>query len=253
MPHHWVLGILYIYRVKYYVIFILVSLAAISCRPREQSKVAHEENRPIAGATALDSQFIQAGLMRVQEVIPEVIVDLKYSTTDNFLHHDVYGDLTQAYLQPDVTQMLKKAYESLQQKDSSLTFIIYDATRPLHIQYKMWEILDMPLEEKGKYLSNPKNGSIHNYGAAVDISLARKSDSVALDMGTPFDFFGPEAEPVQEQVMMKSGKLSAAQYQNRLLLRNAMQAAGFRQLPTEWWHYNACSREEAKVRYNVIE
>ncbi|HNV99101.1 MAG TPA: M15 family metallopeptidase [Chitinophagales bacterium] len=233
--------------------FIAIFIMAISCNKREKPDNLHEENLLKPTPDLLETHFITAGLTRVQEVIPEVIVDLKYSTTDNFLHHDVYGDLTQAYLQPDVTQMLKKAYEALQQKDSSLTFIIYDATRPLHIQYKMWEILDMPLEEKGKYLSNPKNGSIHNYGAAVDISLARKSDSVALDMGTPFDFFGPEAEPVQEQVMMKSGKLSAAQYQNRLLLRNAMQAAGFRQLPTEWWHYNACSREEAKKRYDCVE
>lgn len=236
-----------------YLLLIICLWIFIGCGEQSPQDEEQVKSGEITVTSDLEMQFIQAGLMRVREVIPDVIVDLKYSTTDNFLHHDVYGDLTQAYLQPDVTLMLKKAYAALQQKDSSLTFIIYDATRPLHIQYKMWEILDMPLEEKGKYLSNPKNGSIHNYGAAVDISLARKSDSVALDMGTPFDFFGPEAEPVQEQLMMKSGKLSATQYQNRLLLRNAMQAAGFRQLPTEWWHYNACSREEAKKRYNCVE
>lgn len=177
---------------------------------------------------------------------------MKYSTTDNFLKRDVYGDFQTAWLQPDVADMLRKALDTLQARDRALTFVIYDATRPLSIQEVMWETLKMPLEEKGKYLSNPKKGSIHNYGAAVDISLAHKSTGEALDMGTPFDFFGPEAEPLQENALLQAGKLTRAQAQNRLLLREAMQAAGFRQLPTEWWHYNACSREEAKTRYSII-
>ena len=201
----------------------------------------------------LAARMKTAGLVNVQEQLPDILVDLKYSSTDNFVKTDVYGDLDSAYLQPDVVNMLEKAYSRLQTLDSSLTFIIYDATRPLSVQRHMWEVLKMPIEEKGKYLSNPDKGSIHNYGAAIDISLAVRSTQKALDMGTPFDFFGPEAEPDREAAMLANGKLTQQQFQNRIILRKAMESAGFRQLPTEWWHYNACSREEAKTRYDVVE
>ncbi|HNM30936.1 MAG TPA: M15 family metallopeptidase [Chitinophagales bacterium] len=201
----------------------------------------------------LAARMKTAGLVNVQEHIPDILVELKYSTTDNFVKTDVYGDLDSAYLQPDVVNMLEKAYTHLQTLDSSLTFIVYDATRPLSVQQYMWDILQIPIEEKGKYLSNPDKGSIHNYGAAIDISLAVKTTGKALDMGTTYDFFGPEAEPIQEAIMLANGKLTQQQHQNRLTLRKAMESAGFRQLPTEWWHYNACSREEAKKRYDVVE
>lgn len=205
------------------------------------------------GPDSLDKRCAEAGLVNIGDRLPEIIINLKYSTNDNFLHTDVYGDFTTAWLQPDVADMLEKAWKVLQERDSSLTFVIYDATRPHSVQERMWAVLDLPPVEKGKYLSNPKNGSIHNYGAAVDISIARKADSVALDMGTPFDFFGPEAEPEQEQHFLQLGILKPEQIQNRQLLRKVMESAGFRQLPTEWWHYNACSREEAKVRYKRID
>ena len=200
----------------------------------------------------LEQRLIAAGLVNVQDLVPAIRVDLKYSTTDNFLHADVYGELTHAYLQPEVAKMLSAAWNNLQAADTSLTFVVYDAVRPLSIQQKMWEILQMPLGEKEKYLSNPKNGSIHNYGAAVDISLIKLTGE-PVDMGTPFDFFGPLAEPQLESSMLRSGQLTTTQLRNRMLLRTAMEKAGFRQLPTEWWHYNACSREEAKVRWKVVE
>ncbi|MFI5171986.1 MAG: M15 family metallopeptidase [Chitinophagales bacterium] len=200
----------------------------------------------------LEKTFIENGLSNVGLEIPEIDIDLKYSTTDNFLHKDVYGDLDQAYLQPDVLIKLKQAYNYLQKKDSSLTFVIYDASRPLSVQKKMWKILEMPLDEKGKYLSNPARGSVHNYGAAVDISLIYKNGQ-ALDMGTPFDYFGELAEPQLENKMLNEGKLTTQQINNRKILREVMQKSGFRQMPTEWWHYNSCSREQAKMKYKIIE
>jgi D-alanyl-D-alanine dipeptidase len=71
-------------------------------------------------------------------------------------------------------------------------------------------------------------------------------------MGTPFDFFGEAAEPQLEYKMLQEGVLTQQQIDNRKILRSVMQKAGFRQLPAEWWHYNSCSREEAKIKYAVI-
>jgi D-alanyl-D-alanine dipeptidase len=233
--------------------FLLCIVALASCNQQQETHGNSQDENQSTGQvdSTLELQLIKAGLVNVQDIIAEVQVTLKYSTTDNFLKADVYGDLTNAYLQKDVAEKLKTAYGYLQVQHPELTFIIYDAVRPLHIQYKMWEILDLPPGEKEKYLSNPKNGSIHNYGAALDIGLVNKNGEL-LDMGTPFDFFGPEAEPQLEYQMLAAGKITQAQIDNRKILRSAMLYAGFRQLPTEWWHYNACSREQAKILYQVI-
>ncbi|MFM6937720.1 MAG: M15 family metallopeptidase, partial [Aquirufa sp.] len=74
-----------------------------------------------------------------------------------------------------------------------------------------------------------------------------------LDMGTKYDFFGDLAYPSKEQVFLASGQLSQKAYQNRLILREAMQAAGFMRIEFEWWHFNAFSRAEAKRRFPVVQ
>lgn len=236
-----------------YRLCLALSLALLgACSGSESPPEAQAVTTTPSATDQLEERCRAAGLVNIGERLPEVIVDLKYSTTDNFLGKDVYGSFSTAWLQPEAAAMLEKAWDTLQARAPQLTFVIYDATRPLSIQELMWATLDMPLEEKGKYLSNPKNGSIHNYGAAVDISLAFKDSGKALDMGTPFDFFGRAAEPVQEAALLAEGLLTQEQLNNRLLLREVMLSTGFRQLPTEWWHYNACSREEAKARYTAI-
>ncbi len=217
--------------------------------PKTETTIITKEEKTIS---ALEKQMIKAGLVNVQEKIPGILVDLKYSSTDNFLNADVYGDLQNAYLQPDVCDKLEKAYHNLISNDSSLTLLIYDATRPVSVQQKMWDIVQANYPEKSKYVSNPKNGSLHNYGAAVDITLATRAGK-PLDMGTAFDFFGAAAEPQQENALLASGILSEQQIKNRKLLREAMVKAGFIQLPSEWWHYNSCSREVVKEKYQILK
>lgn len=191
------------------------------------------------------------GLVNIQEVEPSIRVDLKYSTTDNFVGIDMYGDLTKAFCQPDVAEKLKKAYQYLQEEDSTLTLLVFDAVRPVFVQQKMWDTLKMPIREKTKFLSNPRNHSIHNYGAAVDISLTTK-DGEELDMGTPFDFIGKLAHPREEKRLLKEGKLTQKQIENRVLLLKVMKKAGFFNIQTEWWHWNSCSRNTAKSKYKVV-
>ncbi len=191
------------------------------------------------------------GLVNIQEVEPSIRVDLKYSTIDNFVGIDMYSDLTKAFCQPDVAEKLKKAYQYLQEEDSTLTLLVFDAVRPVFVQQKMWDTLKMPIREKTKFLSNPRNHSIHNYGAAVDISLTTK-DGEELDMGTPFDFIGKLAHPREEKRLLKEGKLTQKQIENRVLLRKVMKKAGFFNIQTEWWHWNSCSRNTAKSKYKVV-
>lgn len=88
-------------------------------------------------------------------VIPGIKVDLKYSTTDNFFGQDVYGDLTEAYLQPIVAEQLKKAQEMLQAENPDYTLLIYDGVRPRSVQQILWDNLDKPDSLKPLYVANP--------------------------------------------------------------------------------------------------
>ncbi|GAB3264404.1 M15 family metallopeptidase [Larkinella harenae] len=201
----------------------------------------------------LEQAMIRQGLVDVQQVDPTVLVELKYSTTDNFVGKDVYGDLTRAYLQPMAARKLAKASTLLRQKHPELRLLVYDATRPRSVQWDLWNTLKhLPPAERGKYVSNPRNGSVHNYGCAVDLTLAMP-DGKPLDMGTKFDYFGELAYPEKEDQLLRQGKLTQKQVGNRRLLRSVMQKAGFSYLKAEWWHFNAVSRAEAKRLYPIVE
>ena len=201
----------------------------------------------------LEQAMIRHGLVDIQTIDPAILVELKYSTTDNFVGKDVYGDLTRAYLQPMAAQKLAKASKLLQQKHPDFRLLVYDATRPRSVQWDLWNTLGhLPVNERGKYVSNPRNGSVHNYGCAVDLTLATKAGK-PLDMGTKFDYFGELGHPDKELQMLKQGKLTPKQVENRRLLRSVMRTAGFSSLKTEWWHFNALSRAEAKKVYKIVE
>jgi len=200
----------------------------------------------------LEQSLIDAGLINVQDSIPEILVELRYSTTNNFMHEDVYGHLNRAYVQPDVVQALKKSLQKLKEIDSSYTLLIYDAVRPRSVQQIMWDILDMPTNEKTKFVANPKNGSVHNYGAAVDITIA-DANGIALDMGADYDDIRQIAYPRYEKHYLDSGLLSLQQIENRKLLREVMKAGGFTGIQTEWWHFNAHSRDACRSMYTIVE
>ncbi len=193
------------------------------------------------------------GLVDVQKVDPSILVELKYSTTDNFVGKDVYGDLTRAYMQPMAARKLAKASQYLQEHHPDLRLLVYDAARPRQAQWNLWNALpDVPERERRKYVADPREGSIHNYGCAVDLTVARK-DSTPLDMGTKYDFFGELAYPSREAALFKAGKLTKAQLNNRQILRTAMLQGGFTRIEYEWWHFNALSRERAKAMFKLVE
>jgi hypothetical protein len=119
------------------------------------------------------------------------------------------------------------------------------------VQRGMWNLVKGT--ENSYYVSDPdKKIGRHIYGMAVDITIIDRSGR-PVPMGTPFDFFGEEAHTDNEPSLLKAGKISPQAYRNRLLLRRVMQQAGFTTVTSEWWHFNACSGEEAIRRYQRIE
>jgi D-alanyl-D-alanine dipeptidase len=189
------------------------------------------------------------GLIDVRTLDLYIRVVLPYASSDNFTGQVLYESSQYAYLQPDVAAKLAKASELLREKYPKYRLLVLDAARPLSVQQKMWDAV------KGTphniYVSNPKKTGLHNYGAAVDVTITNDL-GVELDMGTPYDFFGDEAQPAREKEMLKLGKLTQTQLDNRQLLRSIMNQAGFATYYREWWHFNACSLAEAKKEYEVI-
>ncbi|MDT8308981.1 MAG: M15 family metallopeptidase [Bacteroidales bacterium] len=208
----------------------------------------------IPQTSAIELSFIDAGLVDVNDFDTTIMVDLAYGKADNFVGVNFYGGFNNAYLQPEVAEMLVKAQRYLRGIDSSLVLCVLDAARPRWVQQMMWDSVKPPPGMfKGFLVSNPANGSVHNYGCAVDVTICHKTTKLPLDMGSPFDYFGPEAYPVEEERMLKSGKLTYDQIKHRKLLRKVMYKAGFFNIQTEWWHFNACHREAAKQKYHILE
>ncbi len=199
----------------------------------------------------LEKSMILLGLVDIKELDSSFVVDLKYSSTDNLTQKDIYGTLDKAYLQKEVAYRLVDAQRILKEKHSGLSLIILDAARPLSAQQKIWDAVDMPLEEKFKFVSNPKKGSIHCFGAAVDVSIVDASGKM-LDMGTPFDYMGRASYTNHEAKLVEEGVLTVKQVENRKLLRSVMYQAGFFGIQSEWWHFNAYTREEAKKKFPII-
>ena len=200
----------------------------------------------------LEQSILDAGLVNIQDVNPEILVELRYSTTNNFMEKDVYGHLNRAYMQVQVAEDLNKCQAYLKSIDSTLTLLVYDAVRPRSVQQYMWDVLDMPTWEKTKFVSNPKNGSLHNYGCAVDLTIADLEGN-ALDMGAGYDDIRQIAYPRYETAYLDSGLLNTQQIENRVLLREVMRSGGFSGIQTEWWHFNRYSRDRAKSLYEIIE
>ncbi len=192
------------------------------------------------------------GLVDILSVDSSIQVDLKYATNDNFMKHQLYFNIERAYLQKDVAERLTKAQTLLKSLHPKYSLLVYDAARPVEVQQRMWDALDsIPVNKRIRFVSNPKNHSLHNYGAAVDLTIIDEQGN-PLDMGAGYDDIREIAYPRLEKEFLDKGELTAKQIENRMLLRKVMSHGGFTVLPTEWWHFNACDRATAKAKYSVF-
>lgn len=206
-----------------------------------------EKEKPIIIPAGMES------LIDIQKVDPTIRIDLKYATEDNFMKKVLYHDIHQVYLQKDVAERLAKCQRYLKKIHPDYTLLVYDGARPLHVQQQMWDGLDtIPVAERGKFVSNPANGSIHNYGAAVDLTICDENGT-PLDMGAGYDDIRKIAYPSLEAEFLASGELTEKHIENRKLLRKVMATQGFMNIATEWWHFNACSRARAKELYEIVK
>jgi D-alanyl-D-alanine dipeptidase len=163
-----------------------------------------------------------AELVELKEVIPDIILDIRYATENNFVCEVLYPS-ARCFLAKDAALALKEVQENL--KIQGYRLKVFDGYRPLSVQKRMWEILP-----DSKYVANPATGSRHNKGYAVDVSLVDINGNDLL-MPTEFDDF---SEKAQSDYM----DLPEEAIKNRQILKEAMEKHGFNQLSSEWWHFD---------------
>jgi zinc D-Ala-D-Ala dipeptidase len=179
-----------------------------------------------------------------------VKIDLRYATSDNFVGRDMYSPFDCAWLHKQAANALKQSLAALKSVRPDLGFVVLDALRPHRVQVQMWDSLQGTGLEM--YLANPARGSIHSYGMAVDISLIDETGT-QLDMGTGFDELTEMSQPKLETQFVAAGKLSQGQLNNRHLLRDVMQGAGFSGIDSEWWHFDCGDRDIVRSEFTRVE
>jgi zinc D-Ala-D-Ala dipeptidase len=213
-------------------------------------EAALERDETLQETTPLEKELLAMGLVDVRSLDPTLLVDLKYARSDNFMGADVYGELRRAMLVPAAAEKLRQAHNHLKLRQPDYRLLVVDAFRPRRVQQLMWDRVHGTAQQP--YVANPASGSMHNYGAAVDITVV-DAQGTPLDMGTPVDHFGILAQVREEERFLRQGKLSMQQIANRRLLRTVMEEAGFIQLPIEWWHFDAFERKEVRTAYRIID
>ena len=169
-------------------------------------------------------------MVDLNKIVPSLLFDLKYCTKNNFTGVKLYPNITTTYLRRDAAAALQKVVIFLQQQGVGLK--IFDAYRPYSVTKLMWNMI-----HDERYVANPLNGSGHNKGIAVDLTLINRSTALQLDMGTGFDNFTDSAHHDFTK------KLPSQIIANRELLKTTMEKFGFKSLATEWWHYSFISTE----------
>ncbi len=160
-----------------------------------------------------------------------ILLDIRYATTDNFTRQQLY-DCPRCFLRKEVAAALRNAQRNLKKQGFGLQ--VFDCYRPHSIQKKMWKIVPDP-----HYVANPKKGSMHNRGQAVDLTLV-DSSGCPLDMGTGYDFFGQAAHWAYQGLPPEIKR-------HRQLLLQAMENAGFHHIRTEWWHFSIKHLPQSKI------
>lgn len=214
-----------------------------------------------------DEMMRKYNLVDITTLDSSIRVDLKYSSTDNFMGVDMYGSLDKAYLERDFANRVVKAQRILQERYPEYTLLIYDAARPISVQRAMRKSVEGT--EFERFVADGTRGGRHNYGVAVDLTIATL-DGTPLDMGAGFDDFTvaasvkgtpDNADPRTRTLdiyrnyvnaMAERGVISQEAAHNRMLLIEVMHAAGLYPYRNEWWHFEeimsiSATREQYKL------
>jgi len=188
---------------------------------------------PVVSTIALYQQLVKADsnqqMVNIARYIPDIRMDIRYATRNNFMKRVLYRNPLVLLRRP-AARALKAVQEDLQSRGYGLK--IFDCYRPYRVTEKMWEIVP-----DDRYAADPKKGSGHNRGVAVDLTIIDLKTGAEIPMPTGYDDF-------TENAHYSSIPADPKARVNRAFLREIMEKHGFVALETEWWHFYLADYEK---------
>ena len=188
----------------------LLALAALSCASRPPREAG---------------PFLAPDLVELTDLDSTIRLDIRYATANNFSGRAVYRQ-ARAFLQRPAAEALVRVHARLREQGYGV--LVYDGYRPWRVTKLFWDIT--PAEKK-EFVADPAQGSRHNRGCAVDLSLYELATGRPVAMPSDYDDFSERAHP-------EYAGGSAEARARRDLLRAAMEAEGFAVYEVEWWHFD---------------
>ena len=219
-------------RTLLYTPIALPLLAALGGCETERRPAAAKD-KPVKPAKSTAPGFSLVELIKRD---PSIRLDLRYATTNNFTGRVLYPS-ARAFLVEAAATALINAHQAAAKQGLGIT--IFDAYRPWRVTKQLW---DATAPAKRDYVANPRKGSRHNRGCAVDLTLHSLTSGALLDMPTGFDDFSSKAH----RDYMGA---SVTQTANRATLQILMEAQGFIGMSNEWWHFDLAGWD----RYPVLD
>ena len=213
---------------KYLILSLAIALLLIG------QSFSEMKSRAIAPPNLQSQVPDDASLVDIQTINPNIVLDIRYATTNNFLEQQLYP-VAKCALRKEVAEQLSQVQNDLEKIDLGLK--VFDCYRPLSVTKKMWEVLP-----DSRYVANPERGSRHNRGAAVDVSLVDFKTGIELEMPTDYDDFSEKAWRTYE------GNKPEVK-ENSDLLASMMKKHSFEPLITEWWHFDF----EGWEKYSILD
>lgn len=229
-------------RKKAWIAGILLASILTGCTPPTEEPDAESDSSPVSHAASSEAAVSEPQepvipappadeqkFVRVCDYIPDILVDLRYATTNNFTGTVIYA-YQEAWLRYATVRKLAAAQEQL--KAQGFRLCIWDAFRSAQSQQTLWDVYP-----DGNYVANPANGySGHTRGDTIDVTLVTL-DGKPVEMPSGFDDFSALADRNYEDV-------SAVAAEHAALLESVMSACGFVGYEKEWWHYSDQERAE---------
>lgn len=231
---------------KFNFLFVLIFAFAIISSCNNRANLNQDPNQD----TPREAKLREAGLVNIAELDSTIMVHLVYATPYNFMSRRLYHGLNKAFMLPELADKLINAQKLLKKLRPDLTLIVYDAARPIEVQREMWAMVEGTDMED--FVANPtKRPGMHNIAAAVDVTLVDCTGH-PLPMGSEYDCFGDDSRTTDEEKLLKDGRITLREYENRLLLRKIMTDSGLRPIDEEWWHFDLMEPKKARELYKAF-
>ena len=179
----------------------------------------------LAKTKTAETNLRENELVELIKLDPTLKFDIRYATKNNFLKRVIYKE-AKAFLQKPVAESLIRVNKNIQKDGYGL--LIFDGYRPWSVTKLFWDTIE---PGKRKFVADPKTGSIHNRGCAVDLTLYDLKTRKEIKMPCEYDTFSEEAYPTFNGA-------TAEERKNRNFLIKQMKEEGFTVHPNEWWHYD---------------